>query len=447
MTGAARDRPRRRHGSSACSVAARDAAGRRARRGRAGARGLGARLVDRRRRPLARPAREAAVRQHAHRRHAGGADRDAGARAVTRCSTCTAPRRRRGRVEIANDSPAPFVVAFVVRGRRAARRSRTACRSSTGGPRSSPRAGRRAGRPSTDGSTEQRGHERAGAPTGRSVASRPWRRASSPRSCTRSRTARRSAPRWALAPSGLGVDDLDLARAPGRGRRGAGVARAARPRHAGRAARPGAAAAVDAGARRRAARRAGVDAGPEVVAALEDWGFDAEAAAAWPRLPGGPRRRLGQAHAADRPIGTAVDRGRRRSVARRCWRACRAAALRRRDGRRGRAAPARPGRSRGAGSRSTCGTRRRAGPVSFSVRWHGERPALLWEAPPGTRLTAPGLDAAWSSDAGSRREAAARLSRGERGSGRIDERGGTRQLVELGLLDLDGAEGRRAARP
>ncbi len=42
------------------------------------------------------------------------------------------------------------------------------------------------------------------------------------------------------------------------------------------------------------------------------------------------------------------------------------------------------------------------GVVSFAVRWHGERPALLWEVEPhpgiGTvRLTAPGLDAGWSS--------------------------------------------------
>jgi hypothetical protein len=36
------------------------------------------------------------------------------------------------------------------------------------------------------------------------------------------------------------------------------------------------------------------------------------------------------------------------------------------------------------------------------VRWHGDRPALLWELEPHegvgpVRLTAPGLDAAWSS--------------------------------------------------
>lgn len=35
--------------------------------------------------------------------------------------------------------------------------------------------------------------------------------------------------------------------------------------------------------------------------------------------------------------------------------------------------------------------------LSFAVRWHGERPALLWEASaPGVRLLGGGLDAAWS---------------------------------------------------
>lgn len=45
----------------------------------------------------------------------------------------------------------------------------------------------------------------------------------------------------------------------------------------------------------------------------------------------------------------------------------------------------------------------RAGRLSFSVRWHGERPALLWElaprpggAAPPVRLSCPGLDPAWS---------------------------------------------------
>lgn len=38
-----------------------------------------------------------------------------------------------------------------------------------------------------------------------------------------------------------------------------------------------------------------------------------------------------------------------------------------------------------------------AGPVGFAVRWHGARPALLWEAPLGVVVTCPGLDATWSS--------------------------------------------------
>jgi hypothetical protein len=43
----------------------------------------------------------------------------------------------------------------------------------------------------------------------------------------------------------------------------------------------------------------------------------------------------------------------------------------------------------------------RHGRVSFAVRWHGDRPALLWHLEPhpsvdGARLTAPGLDPTWS---------------------------------------------------
>ena len=38
--------------------------------------------------------------------------------------------------------------------------------------------------------------------------------------------------------------------------------------------------------------------------------------------------------------------------------------------------------------------------VGVAVRWHGERPALLWEVTgPGVALTSSGLDPAWSSDA------------------------------------------------
>jgi hypothetical protein len=37
----------------------------------------------------------------------------------------------------------------------------------------------------------------------------------------------------------------------------------------------------------------------------------------------------------------------------------------------------------------------RVGPLSFAVRWHGARPALLWEAPAGVELRASALDATW----------------------------------------------------
>ena len=35
------------------------------------------------------------------------------------------------------------------------------------------------------------------------------------------------------------------------------------------------------------------------------------------------------------------------------------------------------------------------GPVSFALRWHGARPALLWEVPEGVGVRASGLDRAW----------------------------------------------------
>ena len=39
------------------------------------------------------------------------------------------------------------------------------------------------------------------------------------------------------------------------------------------------------------------------------------------------------------------------------------------------------------------------GPVSYAIRWHGARPALLWEAAQEVRVTAPRLDPAWSATA------------------------------------------------
>jgi hypothetical protein len=41
----------------------------------------------------------------------------------------------------------------------------------------------------------------------------------------------------------------------------------------------------------------------------------------------------------------------------------------------------------------------RGGRVSYAVRWHGSRPALLWQCSElGLRLHAPGLDAVWMTD-------------------------------------------------
>ena len=39
----------------------------------------------------------------------------------------------------------------------------------------------------------------------------------------------------------------------------------------------------------------------------------------------------------------------------------------------------------------------RHGSVSFAIRWHGERPALLWETSDHVRLTCPDLDPSWTS--------------------------------------------------
>jgi hypothetical protein len=134
---------------------------------------------------------------------------------------------------------------------------------------------------------------------------------------------------------------------------------------------------------------------PEVAAVLEDWGLDAEAAVAWSRLTGRARRRL-----------------RRREPPRRTWSevfartdrpdadllvALRAIIAREHDASIAlfddwpREWMGQPVDVRNAPTR--------LGPVSCSVRWHGDRPALLWEGPAGVAFTAPGLDPEWSSTA------------------------------------------------
>jgi hypothetical protein len=134
---------------------------------------------------------------------------------------------------------------------------------------------------------------------------------------------------------------------------------------------------------------------PEVVAVLEDWGLDPEAATGWSRLTGRERRRLGrrtppasggwtEVHARVADTGPALLAALRGVVVRESddtvellgdWPSdwiglpidVRDAPIRR-------------------------------GPVSYSVRWHGDRPALLWEVPDGVRVTTPGLDPTWSTN-------------------------------------------------
>jgi hypothetical protein len=132
---------------------------------------------------------------------------------------------------------------------------------------------------------------------------------------------------------------------------------------------------------------------PEVVLALEDWGFDPEAAAAWARLGGRQRRRLARRRSAPGSWADAwarIDRPDARLLAR-----VRAAVVGDHDGAIELATDwpsdwiGLPVDVRDAPTRR--------GPVSWSVRWHGDRPALLWDGPGDVRFTAPGLDATWSS--------------------------------------------------
>jgi hypothetical protein len=134
---------------------------------------------------------------------------------------------------------------------------------------------------------------------------------------------------------------------------------------------------------------------PEVVAALEDWGFDAEAAEGWGRLGWSGRRRARTRARPDDPWAALVTNeahGPARFLAG-LW-----AVLV--GNRRGVVdlLPGFPpewlGQSVGVDAVPLP-----EGLLSFAVRWHGARPALLWESPDGVELRAPALDPAWSSRA------------------------------------------------
>jgi len=131
---------------------------------------------------------------------------------------------------------------------------------------------------------------------------------------------------------------------------------------------------------------------PATVGALEEWGFDAEAGAAWPRLRGRERRRV---RARSRPHASWADVERARAAGGATLLGAVRNALARGDDHEVALLPELPGAWIGA-PLDVRELPTAQGPLSFSLRWHGRRPALLWDAPVGLGLRAPALDPAWS---------------------------------------------------
>lgn len=133
--------------------------------------------------------------------------------------------------------------------------------------------------------------------------------------------------------------------------------------------------------------------GPLVAAALEDWGFDAEAAAVWRRLGARDRRRAatrtGPTSWAD---ATAIVDDAEFLVAVRRLLV---------DDRPGTGVPVALASDFPDAWRGQSVEVRNApvseGVVSYALRWHGARPALLWDAPDGVAVRVPGLDPEWTS--------------------------------------------------
>ncbi len=133
---------------------------------------------------------------------------------------------------------------------------------------------------------------------------------------------------------------------------------------------------------------------PAVVAALEDWGFDHEAASGWGGLGWRARRRARRReHPADPWAAVRVSDASGDPAG--FLEALRSALVHERPG----ALELLPGfPPEWLGQSITVDdVPLRSGSLSFAVRWHGARPALLWDAPPGLELRAPALDPAWSS--------------------------------------------------
>jgi hypothetical protein len=129
------------------------------------------------------------------------------------------------------------------------------------------------------------------------------------------------------------------------------------------------------------------------IANLEDWGFDDEAARAWEHASTRVRRR-----ARDRPSLVDLHDQLATSPDEAVLRYARDALLV--DGKAEIAIlpgfhPSWIGQSITVHDAPT-----RAGLVSYAVRWHGERPALLWDVPEGVKVRAPVLDPDWSAAGG-----------------------------------------------
>ena len=133
---------------------------------------------------------------------------------------------------------------------------------------------------------------------------------------------------------------------------------------------------------------------PGVVAALEDWGFDDEAALGWAGLGWRDRRRARRRSRAADPWSVVRATDPARDPAR-FLTALRDVLVRELPG----AIELLPGYPPDwLGQALTVeSVPLRTGSSSFAVRWHGARPALLWDAPQGVEVRAPALDPAWSS--------------------------------------------------
>jgi hypothetical protein len=114
-------------------------------------------------------------------------------------------------------------------------------------------------------------------------------------------------------------------------------------------------------------------------ATLESWGFDGEAIEMWARLPMRARRAARRAARGAGVLGTTLT------------------ALVREHGEAIEVLPGFHAAWLGVPI-AVHDLPLRRGPCSFALRWHGARPAVLWDVPPGTTVRAPALDPAWSSD-------------------------------------------------